>query len=288
MSRLPVGVALSGGTARSVLHVGVLKALAEAGIPIDYIAGTSGGSIAAAVYAFGEPIETMEKVATGLSWWKLASIRVRRLGFISSQPIETFLDKTLQGARFEDLRTPCAIPVTDLVTGEAVMFNSGPVARVVRASCSIPQIYLPVEIDGRPYVDGGLAEYLPVQSVQSFGPQFTIAVNLNTRLREYQTPRHKLGLVIQFTSMVARQNVGRSVALADYVLHPDVDSYSPFDFSSAGELIELGYRFTKERVEDIKREWRRKSGPLGRLQQWIDKGRRGAGGGRPYRSRLAE
>lgn len=266
MARLPVGVALSGGTARSVLHVGVLKALRESGIPIDYIAGTSGGSIAAAVYAFGEPIEVMEKVATGLSWWKLASIRVSRLGFISSRPIETFLDKTLQGAGFAELKIPCAIPVTDLVTGERVAFKSGPVARVVRASCSIPQIYLPVEIDGRPYVDGGLAEYLPVESVQSLGPQFTIAVNLNTRLREYKTPRHRLGLVIQFTSMVARQNVGRSVALADYVLHPDVDSYSPFDFSAAGELIDLGYRYTMERTDDIQRAWRRKSGWLGRLQ----------------------
>ena len=271
MTRLPVGVALSGGTARSVLHVGVLKALSESGIPIDYISGTSGGSIAAAVYAFGEPIEVMEKVATGLSWWKLASIRLSRLGFISSRPIETFLDRTLQGAGFDDLKIPCAIPVTDLVTGERVVFRSGPVAPVVRASCSIPQIYLPVDIGGRPYVDGGLAEYLPVESVRSFGPQFTIGVNLNTRLREYRTPRHKLGLVIQFTSMVARQNVGRSIALADYLLHPDVDAYSPFDFSAAAELIDLGYRFTMARVDEIKREWRRRSSLLGRLQSLFEK-----------------
>ena len=88
MAELPVGVALSGGTARSVLHVGVLKALAESRIPVDCIAGTSGGAITAAIYAFGEPIEVMEKVATSLSWWKLASIRLSRLGFISSHPIE--------------------------------------------------------------------------------------------------------------------------------------------------------------------------------------------------------
>lgn len=266
MAKLPVGVALSGGTARSVLHVGVLKALAESGIPVNYIAGTSGGAIAAAIYAFGEPIDVMEKVATGLSWWKLASIRLSRLGFISSHPIEAFLDKTLQGARFEDLGIPCAIPVTDLATGERVVFTRGPVARVVRASCSIPQIYLPVDIDGRPYVDGGLSEYLPVESVQGLGPQFTIGVNLNTRLRDYTTPRHRLGLVIQFTSMVARQNVGASVARADYVLHPDVDSYSPFDFSAAGELIELGYRLTMASADDIKRAWRRKSSLLGRMR----------------------
>lgn len=274
MAALPIGVALSGGTARSVLHVGVLKALSESGIPIEYISGTSGGSIAAAIYAFGEPIDIMEKVATGLSWWKLASIRVSRLGFISSRPIEVFIDKTLKGARFEDLRIPCAVPVTDLVTGERMVFTRGPVARIVRASCSIPQIYLPVEIDGRPYVDGGLAEYLPVESVQSFGPQFTIGVNLNTRVRDYKTPKHRLGLIIQFTSMVARQNVGHSVSRADYVLHPDVDDYSAFDFSAAADLIELGYQYTTARIDDIKREWRRKSGWLGKLKTLIKKRQR--------------
>lgn len=277
MARLPVGVALSGGTARSVLHVGVLKALLESGIPINFIAGTSGGSIAASMYAFGEPIGVMEDVAKGLSWWKLASIRVSRLGFISSRPIELFLDKTLQGAKFEDLKIPCAVPLTDLATGERVVFKKGPVARVVRASCSIPQIYLPVEIEGRHYVDGGLAEYLPVQSVQSFGRQFTIAVNLNTQVREYKTPKHKLGLIIQFTTMVARQNIGPSVCRADYVLHPDVNDYSAFDFSAAGELIELGYRYTRTRVEDIKREWRRKSRWTGRLQTYWRNRRRETG-----------
>lgn len=266
MARLPVGVALSGGTARSVLHVGVLKALTEADIPIDYIAGTSGGAMAAAIFAHGESIRVMEEVATHLSWWKLASIRISRLGFISSRPIETFMDKTLEGARFEDLKIPCAVPVTDLVTGECVVFKTGPVAPVVRASCSIPQIYLPVEINGRPYVDGGLSEYLPVQSVRRFGPQFTLGVNLNTRLNDYQPARHKLGLVIQYISMVSRQNVEPSVRQADYVLHPDVDGYSPFDFSAAGELIDLGYRYTMARIDDIERQWRRKSRWLTRLQ----------------------
>lgn len=269
MARLPVGVALSGGTARSVLHVGVLKALAESGIPVNFIAGTSGGGIAAAIYAYGEPIEVMAEVAGSLSWWKLASIRFSRLGFISSHRIETFLDQTLQGARFEDLKIPCAVPVTDLATGERVVFTRGPVARAVRASCSIPQIYLPVEIDGRPYVDGGLAEYLPVESVQEFGPQFTIGVNLNTRMRDYQPPRHRLGLIIQFTSMVANQNVARSVARADYILHPDIDGYSALDFSAATELIDLGYRFTLARADDIHREWRRKSSLLGRLRRFL-------------------
>jgi len=241
--------------------------LSESGIPIDYIAGTSGGSIAASIYAFGEPIHVMEKVATSLSWLKLASIRFSRLGFISSQPIERFLDKTLKGASFEELRIPCAVPLTDLVTGERVVFRSGgPVSRVVRASCSIPQIYLPGEINGRHYVDGGLSEYLPVDSVQGFGPQFTIAVNLNTRAGEYKPPRHKLGVIIQFVSMVARQNVGPSVQRADYVLHSEVDAYNPFDFSAAGELIDLGRQFTRVRIEEIRREWRRRSRWTGRLR----------------------
>jgi len=105
-----------------------------------------------------------------------------------------------------------------------------------------------------------------VQSVQDFGPQFTIAVNLNTAAVGYKPPRHRLGVIIQFISMVARQNVNRSVRRADYVIHPDVDAYSPFDFSAAGELIDLGYRVTREQIDGIKREWRRRSRWAARLK----------------------
>jgi predicted acylesterase/phospholipase RssA len=173
-----IGLALSGGTAKSVTHVGVIKALVEADIPISYVAGTSGGSIVGTMFATGMPISTMETVAKTMSWRKLVSIRLTRMGFISSERIQDFVIETVGNLRFEDLAIPSGVTATNLVTGDRKIFKSGPVALAVRASCSIPQIYLPVEIDGEFYVDGGLAEYLPVETAQELGAEFVIASQL--------------------------------------------------------------------------------------------------------------
>ena len=178
MARLKVGVALSGGTAKSVAHVGVLKALVEGGIPIDCIAGTSGGSIVGALFASGMPVSTLENAAHTMSWRKLVSIKLTRLGFVSSEAIEEFVKEMIGDVTFDDLKIPLTVVAANLVTGEKREFKEGPVPLAVRASCSIPQIYLPVEIDGEFCVDGGLAEYLPVETLQEMGCNFCIASHL--------------------------------------------------------------------------------------------------------------
>ena len=269
MQRLPIGLALSGGTAKSALHIGVVKALREAGIPISYVAGTSGGSIVAVVFASGAGIEEMEKIATSMSWWKLASIRLSKMGFVSSEPIEKFIDGILPHATFEDLAIPCVVTSTNLVTGKCRRFASGPVAPVVRASCSIPQIYSPVQIDNKYYVDGGLSEYLPIPSVRSLGAQFTIGVNLSNKDEEYRRTHNMLQLIMQITNMIARQNIKFSLQQTDFLIHPRLDQYSAFDFSTAEELMDIGYVMTKRNIRDIETAWRRKSGWLSRLRRWF-------------------
>ena len=262
---LPIGLALSGGTAKSVLHVGVIRALREAQLPISCIAGTSGGSIVAAITASGADTAHMEEIAAGLSWRKLARIKLSRLGFVSSSPIEQFIEKVLPGVHFEHLQIPCAVTATDLMSGKAAAFTRGPVARAIRASCSIPQIYLPVQIDGRPYVDGGLAQYLPVETVRQLGGQFTIAVHLGPACEAYQPPENLLQLIMQVTNMVAKQNTKDSMARADVVIHPNVDDYSSFDFRNTTELIDLGYETARAQVPRIEQAWRRANRPWRRL-----------------------
>ncbi len=265
MNPLPIGLALSGGTAKSVLHVGVIRALREAKLPISFIAGTSGGSIVATIAASGAKTAHMERIAAGLSWRKLARIKLSRLGFVSSAPIEQFVEKVLPGLRFEHLEIPCAVTATDLLTGKTAVFTRGPVARAVRASCSIPQIYLPVEIEGRPYVDGGLAQYLPVETVRAFGEQYTVAVNLGPSRNAYQPPENLLQLIMQVTNMVAKQNVKDSIAYADAVIHPNLDDYNAFDFRNTQELIELGYETTRAQLPRLKQDWYRASRPWRRI-----------------------
>lgn len=269
-----LGVALSGGTAKSVTHVGVLKALAEAGIPISCIAGTSGGSMVAAMYASGMPMSTMEGVAMRMSWRKLISIKVTRLGFISSEPIESFMREAIGDVTFEDFKIPAAVIATDLVTGERIVFRSGPVARAVRASCSIPQVYLPVEIGGRHYVDGGLAEYLPVDALEELGAQFLVASHLGPVDLAYRRPRHILQLVLQITSLMARKNYVISEKKADVIIHPNLDGFSSFDFDNAEEMVETGYEAAARMIDDLRRRWRRKSGVWWKLRRALGGGRR--------------
>ncbi len=259
------GVALSGGTAKSVTHVGVIKALVEAGIPISYVAGTSGGSIVGSMFASGMPISTMEAVATNMSWRKLVSIRLTRLGFISSQRIEDFVRETIGNLHFEDLAVPCGVVATNLVTGDRKVFRSGPVARAVRASCSIPQIYLPVEIDGEFYVDGGLSQYLPVETALEMGAEFILASHLAPVDPTYRRPQNILQLVVQITGLMARKNFPISVAKSHFVVHPNVDAYSSFDFEHAAEMIEIGYDATRRVVAQLRDKWEKAPAPADKI-----------------------
>ena len=265
MRDIKIGVALSGGTAKSVTHVGVLKALTEAGIPIDYVAATSGGSIVAAMYASGMPISTMESVAIAMSWRKLVSIKLTLLGFISSQRIEEFIEELIGDIDFSDLNVPTEVVATDLVTGAKRVFREGKVSRAVRASCSIPQIYLPVEIDGGYYVDGGLAEYLPIETCAAMGADFVIGSHLGPVDDIYRRPHHILQLVIQIVGLMARKNFVVSEKKADFVIHPNLDGYSSFDFEHASDMIAKGYAEAAGSIDELRRQIKRRFSMAGRV-----------------------
>jgi NTE family protein len=269
MARLAVGLALSGGTAKAVTHVGVIKALTEENIPIDYISSTSGGSMVGSLYASGVPLSTVEEIATTMSWRKLVSIKLTRLGFISSERIEAFVTDIIGDVTFEELPIPFAVVATNLVTGQKRTFDSGPVAQAVRASCSIPQIYLPVEIDGEYYVDGGLAEYLPVETLQGMGSEFTIASHLGPVNESYRRPHHILQLVIQVTGLMARKNYVVSKEVADFLVHPNLDRFGAFDFDNSDEMIELGYNTTKALIPELRRQLQNKSSFWARLARRV-------------------
>lgn len=256
-----VGLALSGGTARSVAHVGVLKALVEAGIPIDCVAGTSGGSIVAVLLAAGRSITELETLARSMSWSKLASIKLSRLGFVSSKRIESLIESLLGDRPFSDLEIPCAVTATDLMTGEKQTYTTGSIALAVRASCSIPQIFLPVEIDGKYYVDGGLSEYMPVQTLADLGATFRIGVHLSGERDQFDRPSNLLQLIMQLTNLIALQNLRVSVNHADFIINPPLGEFSAFDFGPTDEMMEIGYQTARTRIPDLQRA-------LARHERW--------------------
>ena len=264
---LKIGLALSGGTARSVGHVGAIKAIEESDLNIDFIAGTSGGAIAATAYAAGRSLGEMEEVANALTWGKLASIKISRLGFVSSENIYDLMIEQFGGdIDFSDLKLPCSVLGTDLHTGLKHVFNSGSVAKAVQISCSLPHFFLPIEREEKMLIDGGLSEYLPIQTTREMGAQFVIGINLGSQTGDYNKPKHILQLFMQVNNLVAKQNMRRSVQYADFLVEPDLRSFSAFDFDNSEKLIELLYDLTKSQIDDIQKAYNDKNNLFNRVR----------------------
>lgn len=264
-----VGLALSGGMAKSVTHIGVMRALTEAGVGIDCITGTSGGSLVAGAYAGGVSLDHMETVASELGWSRLASIRLSKLGLASSKRIENLMLELVGEKQIESTPIPCGITVTDLVSGEGRLLTSGSIARAVRASCSIPQIYRPVVIDGNYYVDGAFSEYLPSASVRDLGAGFVIGAHFTGDSAETIRPGNLLQLSMQLTQLVSSQNLPASQALTDYEIVPPVAHFSSFDFKATLEMMDIGYECGKQHVPSLLAAIDEKQQRMAHVVEWL-------------------
>lgn len=236
-----LGIALSGGTAKVIAHIGVLRAIEEAGLRPAAIVGTSGGSLIGALYAAGLTPSELLEAANDINWRRLAGLRLPRLGLLSSQRIEDFLTSVIGEKRFEELRVPLHVVATNVLTGESTIFRRGPVARAVRASCSIPQIFSPVEIDGGLYTDGAVLQYLPVDPLRDLGLEVNIAVHLGAYLDFSERPRHLLSMVLRVMGIVAVDQARRCAPHADLLLKPDLRAFGGFDLGQAAEMERAGY-----------------------------------------------
>ena len=266
-ARADLGIALSGGTAKVIAHIGVLLALDEAGLAPRVVAGTSGGSIIAVAYGAGFTPSEMVERARALNWRKLASIRLPKLGLLSSEPVEEFMVDLVGDLRFEDLDPPVLVVTTNLLTGAKTVFREGRIAKVVRASCSIPQIFSPVEIDGGLYTDGGVIEYMPVETLLGAGAAVNVGVNLGAYRDFSKAPRNLLGMMLRITSLVASRNARASGRLADLVLKPDLAHFGGFDFTVAEEMIEVGYKTAQEQIPFLRELLEERQSLLGRVKR---------------------
>src|SRR5260370_8794029 len=156
-----IGLALGGGFARGIAHIGVLKVLEEENIPVRFIAGTSVGALIGAAYCSGVSTEELEKVAARVRFRDLARWTLSRYGFATNLRMLSFLNNLLKPKTFEELRIPLAVTPTDFASPDGVVFRSGPLADPVRASCAYPGAFLPATLNGRPPLAGILAPPLP-------------------------------------------------------------------------------------------------------------------------------
>jgi NTE family protein len=251
-TRPRIGLALGGGFARGLAHIGVLKALEDAGIEINYLAGTSVGAVIAAAYSAGMSTQEMREIAALLKFSDFARYTISKLGFCSNDRMAVALSKLLKKKTFEELRIPLAVTATDFQTGEGVAFTSGSLVEPIRASCAYPGMFLPVEIDGRLLVDGLLAHVVPTEPLKTMGADRIIGVYLNTRWNSKGGPRHVFEVIGQCFSIAQDKMCPLWKADADLALDLDVSDYAYDRFDRCTDLICVGETAMKQQIDVVK------------------------------------
>jgi NTE family protein len=245
-----VGLALSGGFARGIAHIGVLRVLEENEIPIDCIAGTSVGALIAAAYASGTSLDHMEACATETRFKDFGRWTLSWLGLATNERLEGYLHRISPATRFEELKMPLAIAATDLSSGEAVYFKEGPLGPALRASCAYPGLFLPVEHQGRTLVDGFLAASVPVDAVRQLGADVVIAVYLESGGME--KPKTVVDVIGRSFAIIQRGNHPDWRSRADLVIEPDVKQFLWDNFEQTPQLIVAGEAATLEALPKIR------------------------------------
>jgi NTE family protein len=252
--RPKIGLALGGGFARGLAHVGVLKVLEEEQIPVDFIAGTSVGSVIAASYASGVSAQELGEIAGLVRFKDFSRWTVSRFGLFSNDKMAGFLNKILRCKTFEELRIPLAVAATDIISGEPAVFTQGELVNPVRASCAYPGMFLPVNVNGRLLVDGLLAHAVPAAPLREMGADRVISVYLSARWVKPRGPRHVFDIIGQCFSIAQDKMCGPWKAASDIVVEPDIGDFGYDDFARAAELVRAGEIAARAALPQI-REW---------------------------------
>ena len=253
-SRKPIiGLALSGGAARGLAHIAVLKTLEEEGVPIHAIAGTSAGSVIGSLYCAGIPLSQIEHILVHAKWTDILKFTIPKQGFISSEGIFRFLEDILPIKEFSSLPLPLAVVATDLKTAEKVVITSGSIAKAVQASCSVPILFTPTEHNKKILVDGGVSSQIPVRAVrEELGARHVIAVNVNFKAMESDHYDNMLHIATHLSALWASKNARQEAMLADVAIDVDAKGIAIYDLSSAKELLRRGRKAAIEKLPQIR------------------------------------
>jgi|GEM_PF-305184 len=251
--RPTVALALGGGAARGLSHIGLLKALGEAGIPVDMLVGTSMGSLVAGMYASGLSVDNLTYLVTAVNLGELFEPLVPpRGGLVSAERLGWFLDAITGGATFDALPIPFYAVVTHLESGREVVWHRGPISRGMLASMAIPGAFPPVELDGEYYVDGGVASMVPVEAARRLGADVVIAVDVRGRRTTAVDVNSPLDVLNTALGHMLRANADAQLALADVVVLPDIPAEAHMEYDRAEEFIAAGYAAAQEALPQIR------------------------------------
>lgn len=246
-----IGLALGGGAAKGIAHIGVLKAFEEEQVRIHCISGTSVGALVASYHAFGRPAESILSICSELNLSKILDFTLKRGGLFSTNSIREMIHRDLGDCRIEDANIPLAICATDIETGEQLVFRKGNLADAVCASMAVPGLFVPVEIDGRILVDGGLVENVPISPLAEMGAGIIVAVDLS-HVGRYPKPEDTLDVISNAINIGIDFNTRKQLKKADIAVPLDLSGYSLTNNADRVEELYLeGYHPMKKKIRQV-------------------------------------
>jgi NTE family protein len=264
-----LGLALGGGFARGLVHIGVLKVLEEEQIPVTAVAGTSAGAVVGACFCSGLSAAEMSRIARRLRFKDFARWTLDRGGFYSNDRLIHFLHHVLPCQDFSELKVPLAVVATEFPTGHPVIFESGSIAEAVRASCAYPGVFTPVSVNGVLHVDGMLSYEVPTTPLKQRGIECVMGVLLRQEPDLHATPRHFLDVTVQCFAIAQARMSAQWMQDADMLLQPDVNGYAFDEFEKADELIAIGEAAMRAELPKLKEQLRLQKKPAPKPQPLV-------------------
>jgi NTE family protein len=248
-----IALVLGGGAARGFTHIGVIKALEAQAIKVDILAGTSVGSMVAALYAAGNDGFQLQRLAFDMKESMVSDWSLPNRGFFRGEALQDFVNRAVKNRPIEKLDRKLAIVATDLETGRPVVFERGDTGMAVRASSSVPGVFQPVKISGHEYVDGGLVSPVPVKVARALGADIVIAVDISARPSAVPVS-DTIDLLLRTFAIMGNTIADAEMSEADVVVKPDISKLSATDFQSRHVAILEGERAGLAAIPDLKRK----------------------------------
>ncbi|MEB3753380.1 patatin-like phospholipase family protein [Acinetobacter sp. MD2(2019)] len=247
-----VALVLGSGGARGYAHIGAIDVLEKNGIHPDFIVGTSAGSIAGALYASGKTAEQMKDIALNMKVNDVREFKIRKKGFLDGQKVQDFINEQVNNLPLEKMKIPLFVVATQLKTGKKVVFNYGNTGQAVSASAAIPSMFIPANIAGQEYVDGGLVSPVPVEVARQLGADVVIAVDILAQPK-YTVTDNIWGLFNQNINIMQQHLSQVELQQADVVIRPDIrEKAHIFDVKERANTMLAGEVASQAKINSIK------------------------------------
>ena len=247
-----VGLALGGGAAHGVAHIGVIQVLIENNIPIDYVSGCSAGAIVGGLYSTGSDMYLLGKLCATIDMSTFIDIIIPKMGFIKGEKAENLVDMLCKGKNIEECNPPFSAVACDLITGKCVTLNKGKVAKACHASFAIPGVFEPVEIENMQLVDGGVTTRIPIKEVKEMGAEYVIGVDVGYQGAGHNKANNLMEVLLYSFETCDWQNVEQLYKYCDCVIDPDLRHIPLHNLEKVEETIELGRQATLKMLDKIK------------------------------------